>query len=200
MNCQNSYWIRGAWNSRSCASPTRWTGNYRSPFSFRDYGGESAISLLEVKQQPLVRTRSRLQGTTIYSGSGGWAGGHLPPLLLAKPLWDTQVRPGGAARNNNGYCTYIEFSFFCKYFYFFLGSQHSTELSKAYRESPLSMREGGCWTACPQNKATPQWRSHSVCAFHSTGLPRLLCALYLGWFPKGNKTKWKTGQKWKYHL
>lgn len=59
-------------------------------------------------------------------------------------LLDARAMLGGDAHNNGGSCTYMEFSFWGKYFCFLLSSQYPIELNKAWIEPPLPMREGAC--------------------------------------------------------
>ena len=94
-------------------------GNYGNSFSFWDYCRESAFALLQVKERHFVRTEiAEAAGDKPSLRLRCRAGGYQPPLTLAKPLPDTQVGLGGAARNNDDSCTYTEFLLFGKDFHF----------------------------------------------------------------------------------
>lgn len=172
MNCGNSYWIKGAWNSRAHAAPIRSMGNYGN-CSFWDY--ENNLALLEVKQQHLLKTEwagCRWKTTTLWlKGADNWA-----PPSWPSPCW---IPKGGSAAHNNetninSFCITIRFSFFffCKHLCFLLCSQYLTELSKEYTETPLYIGDGVDWhvhgTKLLLGEGTRP--SHYVCAFHSTKL------------------------------
>lgn len=141
MNCKNSYWIKGAWHSRPCASSTRWIGSYGNLLSSRDHCGETLV-LLEAKEQRPVRTGRAGCGDSHFI-SGTRAGGHQPSSSWQSHSW--MAKGGWAVTNINGSCTYAKFSFFGQIFHFLPGSQQPVE--QGIHGISSLREERGCWMA-----------------------------------------------------
>lgn len=172
MNCGNSYWIKGAWNSRPHAFPIRSIGNCENS-SFCDYCGESALALLEGKEQHLLRTEWAGYWWQPHSGSREHTVGHCrlgqaPAgcprgailLIIIRLILTAPVLPSDC-------------HFFCKHFHFLLGSRYPIELSKGYTEPPLYLGDGIVDRPVQGTKlllSEGTRPSYYVFAFHSTNL------------------------------
>lgn len=200
MNCKNSYWIKGAWHSRPCASSTRWIGSYGNLLSSRDHCGETLV-LLEAKEQRPVRTGRAGCGDSHFI-SGTRAGGHQPSSSWQSHSW--MAKGGWAVTNINGSCTYAKFSFFGQIFHFLPGSQQPVELVRHTRNLQSAGGTGVLNGTSLGTKLLGGKEPPSRAFLCAPSLPPAHkgrgCALCVGSFPQGNKVKWNAGQKWKHHL